>query len=69
MRESKRRRILPYRLLLVAIIGAVLALLLAAFSVTSPLSARTILLLLAGVLLLLAIAVEIIFRDIRREKQ
>ncbi|HYE12965.1 MAG TPA: hypothetical protein VD968_00825 [Pyrinomonadaceae bacterium] len=66
MREPKRRRLLPYRVLVVVILGAVLALLLAAFSVTSPLSPRAVLLLFAGVLLLLAAAVEVIFRDIKR---
>jgi len=66
MREPKRRRLLPYRVLVVVILGAVLALLLAAFSVASPLSPRAVLLLFAGVLLLLAAAVEVIFRDIKR---
>ncbi|HZI18036.1 MAG TPA: hypothetical protein VEY09_05510 [Pyrinomonadaceae bacterium] len=53
-------------MLLVVILGAVLALLLAAFNTTEPLSPRTILLLFAGVLFLLAAALEVIFRDLRR---
>jgi len=64
--ENARRRALPFRVLLVVILGAVLALLLAAFNTTEPLSPRTILLLFAGVLFLLAAALEVIFRDLRR---
>jgi hypothetical protein len=64
--SERARRALPYRVLLVIILGAMLALLLAAFNVTGPLSSRTLLLLFAGVLLLLAAALEIIFRDLRR---
>lgn len=64
---GRRRWMLSYRMLLVVILGAVLALVLAAFSTRSPLlSSRTILLLFAGVLMLLAVALEIVFRDIRR---
>lgn len=63
---GRRRWMLSYRMLLVVILGAVLALLLAAFSARSPLSPRTVLLLFAGVLLLLAAALEIVFRDMRR---
>lgn len=64
--EGTRGRALPYRILLVVILGAVLALLLAAFNVTEPLSPRTTLILFAGVLLIVAAALEIIFRDLRR---
>jgi NhaP-type Na+/H+ or K+/H+ antiporter len=63
---ERARRALPYRVLFVIILGAVLALLLAAFNLTGPLSPRTVLLLFAGVLLLLAAALELIFRDLRR---
>jgi|GEM_PF-6246779 len=64
--DERARRALPYRVLLVIILGAVLALLLAAFNTTGPLSTRTTLLLFVGVLLLLAAALEVIFRDLRR---
>jgi uncharacterized membrane protein HdeD (DUF308 family) len=67
--HEARRRALPYRILLVVLLGAVLALLLAAFNLTSPLSTRTILLLFAGVILLLAAAVEVIFRDLNRMRR
>jgi uncharacterized membrane protein HdeD (DUF308 family) len=64
--DPARRRALPYRLLLVLIVGAVLALILAAFNLTAPLSPRAVLLLFAGVLLLLAAVVEVVFRDLNR---
>ena len=64
--RKEGQRQLPYRVLLVVIIGGMLALVLAAFSDPAPLSPRTLLLLFAALLLLIAVAVEIIFRDISR---
>lgn len=63
---GRRPWMLSYRMFIVVLLGAVLALVLAAFSTSSPLSPRTVLLLFAGVILLLAVALEIVFRDIRR---
>lgn len=67
--RSQRRESLPYRALLILILGGMLALLLVAFSNPSPLSPRTMLLLLAGVLLVVAIAVEVVFRDVARLRE
>ena len=64
--RSQRRDSLPYRVLLVALVGGVLALVLSAFSDPSPLAARTLLLMLAGVLLIVAVALEVVFRDVAR---
>jgi hypothetical protein len=65
--EGKRRGSFPYRVLLVIIMGSALALVLAAFSEgASPLGARSLLLLLAGLLLIIAVALEVIFRDVTR---
>ena len=70
MNRSNRRFQMPYRVLLVVIVGAILALLLAAFS-GSPrtLTIRASLLLVAGVLLVIAIALEVIFRDFVRLRE
>jgi CHASE1-domain containing sensor protein len=43
--------------------------LLAAFSEPSPLKTRTLLLLLAGLLLIIAIALEVVFRDVTRLRE
>ncbi len=67
--EGKRRGSFPYRVLLVIIMGSTLALLLAAFSEPSPLKTRTLLLLLAGLLLIIAIALEVVFRDVTRLRE
>jgi CHASE1-domain containing sensor protein len=67
--EGKRRGSFPYRVLLVVIMGSTLALLLAAFSEPSPLKTRTLLLLLAGLLLIIAIALEVVFRDVTRLRE
>lgn len=70
MKEPNQRRdSLPYRLLLVVILGGVLALVVAALSNPAPLSTRTLLLLLAGVLFLVAVALEVVFRDIQKIKK
>jgi len=65
-RESERRFQLPYRVLLVVILGGLLALVLAAFSGTGAVGGRTLLLVAAGVLLVVAVVVEVLFRDLRR---
>lgn len=67
--RSKRRDSLPYRVLLVVIMGAVLALLLAAFSDIEALTPRTVFLILAGVLLVVAVALEVVFRDVARLRE
>lgn len=67
--RNKQRNSLPYRVLLVIIMGGVLTLLLAAMTETSPLGPRTLLLILAGVLLIVAIALEIVFRDVARLRE
>ncbi len=67
--QSNRRIILPYRILSVVIMGALLALLLAAFSNPTSLTPRSILLLLAGVLFLLVIMLEVVFRDVTRMRE
>ncbi len=68
--KSNRRRALPYRVLSVLIMGAFLALLLAAFySAPQPLTSRTLLLLLAGVLLLVLLALEVVYRDATRLRE
>ena len=67
--EGKRRGSFPYRVLLVIIMGSTLALLLTAFSEPSPLKTRTLLLLLAGLLLIIAIALEVVFRDVTRLRE
>lgn len=67
--RNQRRDALPYRMLLVVIMGGILTLLLVAFSDPSAPAARTLLLLLAGVLLVLAIALEIVFRDVARLRE
>ena len=57
-------------MLLVVIVGAILALLLAAFSDSlQTLTIRALLLLFAGVLLVIAIALEVIFRDFVRLRE
>lgn len=68
-KRKEDRRKLPYRLLLVAVVGGILALVLAAFSNPAPITPRTHLLLFAGLLLVVAVAVEIIFRDIARLRE
>jgi CHASE1-domain containing sensor protein len=68
--EGKRRGSFPYRVLLVVIMGSALALVLAAFSEgASPLTTRTLLLLLAGLLLIIAVALEVVFRDVTRLRE
>lgn len=67
--RSKRRDTWPYRALFVVIIGGVLALVLAAFSNPTPLTPRALLLLPAGLLLVVAIALEIVFRDVARLRE
>lgn len=67
--KGKRRGSLPYRVLLVIIIGGVLALVLAAFSTQSPLTARIVLLLFAGLLLVVAVTLEIVFRDVTKLRE
>lgn len=67
--RNKHRDSLPYRVLLVIIMGGVLTLLLAALTETSPLGRRTLLLILAGVLLIVAIALEVVFRDVARLRE
>ena len=67
--RSKRRGSLPYRVLLVLIIGGLLALALWAYSAPAPLSARAVLLLAAGLLLVVAIALEIVFRDVTKLRE
>ena len=67
--EGQRRGSFPYRVLLVIIMGSMLALVLAAFSEPSPLKTRTLLLLLAGLLLIIAIALEVVFRDVTRLRE
>lgn len=68
--EGKRRGSFPYRVLLVIIMGSMLALVLAAFSDgASRLNARTMLLLLAGLLLVIAVALEVVFRDVTRLRE
>lgn len=67
--RNQRRDALPYRVLLIIILGGMLALLLAAFSNPSPLAARTLFLMLAGILLAVAIALEIVFRDVARLRE
>ncbi len=67
--QSNRRIILPYRILSVVIMGALLALLLGAFSNPTSLTPRSILLLLAGVLFLLVIMLEVVFRDVTRMRE
>jgi membrane protease YdiL (CAAX protease family) len=70
MNRSNRRFQMPYRVLLVVIVGAILALLLAAFSDShQTLTIRALLLLSAGVLLVIAIALEVIFRDFVRLRE
>ena len=70
MNRSNRRFQMPYRVLLVVIVGAILALLLAAFSDSyQTLTIRALLLLFAGVLLVIAIALEVIFRDFVRLRE
>ncbi|HVF27690.1 MAG TPA: hypothetical protein VM943_05575 [Pyrinomonadaceae bacterium] len=65
--KNNSRRAMPYRVLSVLIMGAFLALLLAAFySAPQPLTSRTLLLLLAGVSLLVLLALEIVYRDTTR---
>ena len=67
--RSKRRDRMPYRVLHVVIVAGILALLIAAFSTPSPLAPRTLLVVLAGVLLVLAVVLEVIFRDIARLRE
>ena len=67
--RSKRRDIWPYRILLVVILGGILSLLLAAFSNPSPLSARTLLLLFAALLFIVALSLEVVFRDVARLRE
>jgi hypothetical protein len=68
--EGKRRGSFPYRVLLVIIVGGTLALVLVAFSEgQSPLTTRTLLLLLAGLLLIIAVALEVVFRDVTRLRE
>lgn len=68
--KSNGRRAMPYRVLSVLIMGAFLALLLAAFySAPQPLTSRTLLLLLAGILLLVLLALEIVYRDTTRLRE
>ena len=67
--RNQRRDALPYRVLLIIINGSLLTLLLAAFSNPAPLTTRAILLLLAGILLVVAIALEIVFRDVARLRE
>jgi hypothetical protein len=68
--EGKRRGSFPYRVLLVIIMGSTLALVLVAFSEEqSPLTTRTLLLLLAGLLLVIAVALEVVFRDVTRLRE
>ena len=67
--RSKRRGSLPYRILLVLLIGGVLALALWAYSSPAPLSARAVLLLAAGLLFIIAIALEVVFRDVTRLRE
>ena len=65
-RESERRFQLPYRVLLVVILGGLLALTLAAFSGPATAGGRLLLLVPAGVLFVVAVVVEVLFRDLRR---
>ncbi len=67
--RSKRRGSLPYRVLLVLIIGGVLALALWAYSAPATLSASAVLLLAAGLLLIVAIALEVVFRDVTKLRE
>ena len=67
--QGKRRGSFPYRVLLVIIMGSTLALVLAAFSEPSPITTRTLLLLLAGLLLIIAITLEVVFRDVTRLRE
>ena len=71
MRDAGRRRgSFPYRVLLVVIMGSALALVLAAFSEgTSQPGGRALLLLLAGLLLIIAVALEVVFRDVTRLRE
>lgn len=68
--RSNRRRAMPYRVLSVLVMGGFLALLLAAFY-TAPqsLTPRTLLLILAGVLLLVLFALEVVYRDATRLRE
>lgn len=67
--QSKRSGSLPYRVLLVLLIGSVLALALWAYSSPAPLSARAVLLLAVGLLLIVAIALEVVFRDVTKLRE
>ncbi len=67
--RSKRRDRMPYRVLHVVIVGGILALLIAAFSSPLPLAPRTLLVVLAGLLLVLAVLLEVVFRDIARLRE
>jgi len=70
LQKSNGRRAMPYRVLSVLIMGAFLALLLAAFySAPQPLTSRTLLLILAGILLLVLLALEIVYRDTTRLRE
>lgn len=66
---SKRRDRMPYRVLHVVIVGGILALLIAAFSSPTPFAPRTLLFVLAGLLLILIIVLEVVFRDIARLRE
>jgi hypothetical protein len=68
--RSKRRGSLPYRILLVAIVGGALGLALTAFSDPQPqITSRAVLLLFTGVLLLIAIALEVVYRDVTKLRE
>lgn len=70
VQRSNRRRTMPYRVLSVLIMGAFLALLLAAFyAAPRPLTSRAMYLILAGTLLLVLLALGVVYRDTTRLRE